>query len=162
MIIEKNVPQSWFAIVYSGALRSYLDHYRAMEDPKLEAMPSEGADRAKLSSSLFIGENHEDVIREALRLVQIISGAAKIKEGPGNLNLLSVVAVYADGTSKKFPAIKLHFSVSRHYSHFIVEGTVKETFEKSVVLFALRCGNTYPQCPSENKLSLLNRLAAAS
>ena len=78
-------------------------------------------------------------------LVQIISGAAKIKEGPGNLNLLSVVAVYADGTSKKFPAIKLHFSVSRHYSHFIVEGTVKETFEKSVVLFALRCGNTYPQ-----------------
>ena len=73
MIIEKNVPQSWFAIVYSGALRSYLDHYCAMEDPKLEAMPSEGADRAKLSSSLFIGENHEDVIREALRLGPVIN-----------------------------------------------------------------------------------------
>jgi len=145
MTDEKGIAQSWYAIVYAGALRSYLDHYSAMEDPKLEAMPSEGPDRAKLSSSLFVGENHEDIAQEALRLVQILSGAAKIKEGPGNLNLLSVVAIYADGTSEKFPAIRVHLSVSRHYTHFIEEGRVKETFEKSVVVFALRYGTKYPQ-----------------
>jgi hypothetical protein len=48
-----------------------------MEDPKLEAMPSEGAVYAKLSSSLFAGLDHTDVAREAKRLVEIITGAAK-------------------------------------------------------------------------------------
>lgn len=118
---EERVPQAWYAMVYASqaeALRSYLDHYRAMEDPKLEAMPSAGAVYAKLSSSLFAGVDHTDVAREAQRLVEIITGAAKIKQAPGNLTLRSVVAVYADGEIKMFSLLRTYFSAVRSMTRF--------------------------------------------
>jgi hypothetical protein len=116
-----------------------------MEDPKLEAMPSEGAVYAKLSSTLFAGVDHTDVAREAHRLVKIITGAAKIKQAPGNLTLHSVVAVYADGKIKKFPLLSIYLAVNRPMIRFIDETRITETFEKSLVLFALQYGETYPQ-----------------
>jgi hypothetical protein len=48
MATEERMPRAWYGIV-SGANRSYFDHYRAMEDPALEPMPSEGPEFAKLS-----------------------------------------------------------------------------------------------------------------
>jgi hypothetical protein len=144
---EERAPQAWYALVYASqaaSLQSYLDHYRAMEDPKLEAIPSEGAVYAKLSSSLFAGMDHTDVAREAKRLVEIITGVAKIRQAPGNLTLHSVVAVYADGESKKFPLLSIYLSVGRHMDRFKDETKVVETFEKSVVLFALKYGDAYP------------------
>ena len=146
MNAEERTPQSWYAIVeaYQASLRSYLDHYGGMEDPKLEAMPSEGENYAKLSSSLFTGQSVEDVKIEAHRLVQIITGAAKIKQAPGNLILRSVVAVYADGETKRFRHGRIHVS-SRGYYTFKDGTTIKDTFEKSVVLFSLRCRGTHPQ-----------------
>ena len=147
MSIEERAPQAWYALVYaSGAesLQSYLDHYRAMEDPKLEAMPSAGVAYAKLSSSLFAGLDYTDVAREAKRLVEIITGAAKIRQAPGNLTLHSVVALYPDGESKKFPLLSIYLDVDRHMVSFKDKTKVVETFEKSVVLFALKFGDAYP------------------
>jgi hypothetical protein len=80
-----------------------------------------------------------------IRLVEIITGAAKIRQDPGNLHLVSVVAVYADGETKRFPRTDLRITLGRAYTHFKDEGQVRETFEKSVVLFALKCDNLYPQ-----------------
>ena len=148
MTAESRMPQAWYAIVraHEASLRSYLDHFRAMKDPTLEAMPSEGPDFAKLSSTLFTGANYAEVQREALRLMEIITGAAKIKQDPGNLRLQSVVAVYADGETKKFrPVISGSWFSKRPVVFWQDEGKVHETFEKSVVLFALKCNNIYPQ-----------------
>jgi hypothetical protein len=143
------MPQTWYAIVRAdeASLRSYLDHFRAMKDPTLEAMPSEGPDFAKLSSTLFTGAaNDAEVQREALRLVEIITGAAKIKQDPGNLRLQFVVAVYADGETKEFRrATTGSFFSKRPMISWQKEGQVHETFEKSVVLFALKWNNIYPQ-----------------
>jgi hypothetical protein len=117
-----------------------------MKDPTLEAMPSEGPDFAKLSSTLFTGANSAEVHREALRLVEIITGVAKIKQDPGNLRLESVVALYADGETEKFrPATSGIWFSKRPLIYWQKEGQVKETFEKSVVLFALKCNNISPQ-----------------
>jgi hypothetical protein len=142
---EVRVPQAWYAGVraYRASLRSYLDHYRAMDDPKLEAMPLEGPEYAKLSSSLFTGCDHMHILKEARRLVEIITGAAKIKEAPGNLTIEYVVAIYADGETQKFTDLRL--GSGRPYSYAKEEGSIKETFEKSVVLFALRCADRYPR-----------------
>lgn len=142
------MPQAWYAIVraHQESLRSYLDHFRAMKDPTLEAMPSEGPHFAKLSSTLFTGANYAAVQREALRLVEIITGAAKIKQDPGNLRLHSVVAVYADGEIKTFrPVVTGSWLSTRPTVYWTDVGQVHETFEKSVVLFALKCNNIYPQ-----------------
>jgi len=141
------MPQAWYAIVRAdqASLRSYLDHFRAMKDPTLEAMPSEGPDLAKLSSTLFTGANYAEVQREALKLVEIITGAAKIKQDPGNLRLHAVVAVYADGETKKFRPVVTGSWFGKRPMILLDEGQVHETFEKAVALFALRCNNIYPQ-----------------
>src|SRR5438552_14051070 len=106
MMTEARVPQSWYAVVTSDerSMRSYLDHYRAMDDPSLQPMPSEGPDYAKLSSSTFSGRSdYEQVVAEARELTEIMTGAMKVRHGPANLVLSSIVGVHADGTSEKFP-----------------------------------------------------------
>jgi hypothetical protein len=144
---EARVPQAWYAIVTASqaSLRSYFDHYRAMKDPALEPMPSEGPEFAKLSSTLLAGADHTEVEREAIRLVEIITGVAKIKQDPGNLYLQSVVAIYAGGEIKRFPRTGLRITLSRPYIILKEEGKVKETFEKSVVLFALTSNTLHPE-----------------
>jgi hypothetical protein len=162
MTAEARMPQAWYAIVRAdqASLRSYLDHFRAMKDPTLEAMPSEGRNLAKLSSTLFTGANYAEVQREALKLVEIITGAAKIKQDPGNLRLHTVVAVYADGETKKFRPVVTGSWFGKRPMILLDEGQVHETFEKAVVLFALRCNNIYPQVPLRLPIFLVSRAHA--
>jgi hypothetical protein len=142
---EARVPEAWYAVVSNGWLISYLDHYRAMQDPSLEPMPSEGPDCAKLSSSTFGAfTDYEEVLGEARKLAEIMTGAMKVQQGPGNLVLKNIVGVHSDGSIERFPpygrAVSMRLS-RRHTQRFIQEGAVKETLEKSIVLFALRCKN---------------------
>jgi hypothetical protein len=143
-------PESWYAVVSNGWLISYLDHYRAMQDPSLEPMLSEGPDCAKLCSSTFAGfTDYEEVLEEARKLAEIMTGAMKVQHGPGNLVLKNIVGVYPDGSIEKFPpqgrVRSIRIVAGRPVTRFIEEGAVKETLEKSIVLFALRCENPYVQ-----------------
>jgi hypothetical protein len=143
---EARLPQNWYAIVSSDELsmKAYLDHYRAMDDPALQPMPSEGPNCAKLISTTFAGlVDYEQVLTEARELTEIMTGAMKVLQGPANLVLENVSGEYPDGKIEKFPPhgrpVGLYFG--RPIRTF--GGQVKETFEKSVTLFALRAKNPY-------------------
>src|SRR6266446_2572679 len=110
-------------------------------------MPSEGPDSAMLSSSTFSGLlDYKQVLTEARELTEIMTGAMKVQQGPANLVLRNIVGIHADGTCEKFPpygpAVSVRIS-ARHVFTWIEKGQVKDTFEKSVVLFALRSANPY-------------------
>jgi hypothetical protein len=143
---EKAV-QSWYAVVTSRSLRSYLDHYRAMQDPTLEPAPAEGNQScAKLSSSTFNKfTDHEEVFLEAQRIAEIMTGAMKVRQGPENLRARYVAAVYADGAIKEFRRPTRGRFGTRVTFSFTKEGQVEETLEKAITLFALRCDNPYVQ-----------------
>src|SRR6266566_1634 len=95
---DNTTPSAWYALVTSASMVSYLDHFRGMEDPCLEPMPSEGADCAKLSSSVFAGfTDYEDVLGEARKLAEIMTGAMKVRQGPANLTLKNVVRMHDGG-----------------------------------------------------------------
>ena len=144
--LPEKVVQSWYAVVTSRSLRSYLDHYRAMQDPALELMPAEGPECARLSSSTFTEfTDHEEVLREAQRIAEIMTGAMKVRQGPENLVARYVAAVYDDGAIEEFRRPTRGRFGTRVTFFFTEEGQVKETLEKAITLFALRCDNPYVQ-----------------
>jgi hypothetical protein len=144
--LPEKVAQSWYAVLTSRSLKSYLDHYRAMQDHTLEPMPAEGLECAKLSSSTFTEfTDYEEVLREAQKIAEIMTGAMKVRQGPENLVVRHVAAVYADGSIEKFGRpVRGRFG-TRVTLSFTEEGQVKETLEKAITLFALRCDNPYVQ-----------------
>jgi hypothetical protein len=142
--LPEKVAQRWYAVVTSRSLRSYLDHYRAMQDPALELMPAEGPECARLSSSTFTEfTDHEEVLREAQRIAEIMTGAMKVRQGPENLVARYVAAVYADGAIEEFRRPTRGRFGTR--VTIIEEGQVNETLGKAITLFALRCDNAYVQ-----------------
>ena len=144
--LPEKVAQSWYAVVTSRSLRSYLDHYRAMQDPTLEPMPAEGPECARLSSSTFTEfTDHEEVLREAQRIAEIMTGAMKVRQSPENLVARYVTAVYADGVIEEFRRPTRGRFGTRVTFSFTEEGQVQETLEKAITLFALRCDNPYVQ-----------------
>jgi hypothetical protein len=144
--LPEKVVQSWYAVVTSRSLRSYLDHYRAMQDPALELTPAEGPECARLSSSTFTEfTDHEEVLREAQRIAEIMTGAMKVRQGPENLVARYVAAVYADGAIEEFRRPTRGRFGTRVTFFFTEEGQVQETLEKAITLFALRCDNPYVQ-----------------
>jgi hypothetical protein len=78
------MPQTWYAVVRAdeASPRSYLDHFRVMKDPTLEAMPSEGPDFAKLSSTLFTGANDAEVQRVPLGWWRLSPVRQKLNKTP--------------------------------------------------------------------------------
>jgi hypothetical protein len=68
----------------------------------------------------------------------------KVRQGPENLVVRYIAAVYADGTIEKFGR-PVHGRFGRGTIYFTEEGQVNETFEKAITLFALRCDNPYVQ-----------------
>jgi hypothetical protein len=117
-----------------------------MQDPALELMPAEGPECARLSSSTFTEfTDYEEVLREAQKIAEIMTGAMKVRQGPENLMVRHVAAVYADGSIEKFGRpVTGRFGI-RVTFFFTEEGQVKETLEKALTLFALRCDNPYVQ-----------------
>ena len=116
---------------------------------RLRPMPLEGPwpDCAKLSSTTFADlSDYEEVLAEARELTEILTGAMKVRQGPASLVLQSIIGVYANGDIEKFPPYGRRVSgrfLERVVLSFTKEGQVKETVEKSVVLFALRSKNPY-------------------
>ena len=146
---EFGVPQNWHAIVSSDtdSMISYLDHYRAMNNPSLQPLPGEGPNCARLCSSTFSGlADYEDVLTEARELAEILTGVLRTRQNVAQLSLKHIVGVFADGSSKNFPpygrSVSFRIIAGRPMS-FIKRDEVIETFETSVVLFALRTTNPY-------------------
>jgi hypothetical protein len=142
---EARAPQSWYALVSSDprSLNSYLEHYRSMEDPSLEPMPSEDPDCAKLSSSTFAGfSDYEQVSSEARELAEIMTGAIKVRHGLAKLVLKNIVGVYADGDVEKFPpsgrAVSIQVILSRP---IFDDASLEASITQSIARFALQCDN---------------------
>jgi hypothetical protein len=145
---EARVPQSWYALVSSDprSLNSYLEHYRSMEDPSLEPMPSEGPDCAKLSSSTFAGfSDYEQVSSEARELAEIMTGAIKVRHGLlAHLDLKNIVGVHSNGDVEKFPTSGRAVSFRIEVGRPIFKDPGREIWiTQSITRFALQCNNPY-------------------
>ena len=68
-------------VIISGRLEPYLAVFATMRDPLLQSLPDEGPQFAKLTSSSFEGlTDYEEVLVEALELVQLMTGAMNINQ----------------------------------------------------------------------------------
>jgi hypothetical protein len=142
---EIRIPEHWY-VIFSGWLDPYLTNFAAMQDPSLERLEAEGPKLAKLVSSSFSNlTDYEEVLNNARDMVQLITGAMNINQDPGPLEIVNVVGVDRDGSTKKYPphgrSTRGDFGIGT-ITGWVEGATPRATFEQSVVLFARRSGNT--------------------
>jgi hypothetical protein len=156
---EEKTPQQWYVILRAESslleecrtadapwsIKAYVWAFAATPGPfSIAPLDDEGQEFAKLTSATFAGlTDYVSVLRDAQKWVQMITGAMKIKQNPSKLEIVNIVGVFEDGTTKKYPPWGPPTSVR----FGLVTGVGKEgakpriTFELSVVLFAHQSGN---------------------
>ena len=125
-------------------------------------MPEQNSDRFRLqqsssgagdtSTSSFSGlTDYEEVLSDARRWVHLIAGAMHIRQDPGPLEIVNVVEVLDDGTTKKHPPHVRPVGIMLGIPTFTRnpaaaawnEGVWRQSFEEIVVLFARQSNNPY-------------------
>ena len=100
---RNNNSKEWYVIV-SGWVDAYVTNFATMQEPSLERLEAEKGQLAKLTFSSFAGcQDYEEVLNEARKWVQWMTRALHIKQDPGPLQIVSVVEVFDDGTTKAYP-----------------------------------------------------------
>jgi hypothetical protein len=143
--------QHWYVIV-SGWIDPYLDNFSTLQDPSLERLAGENGRLAKLTSSSFSAlADYEEVLSEARRWVHLITGAVHIRQDPGPLEIVNVIEVFDDGTTKKHPPHVRDLRIMLGIPTFTRnpaaaawnQGVTRQSFEERVVLFARQSDNPY-------------------
>jgi len=121
-VADKDVAPTWFAILKAehNHIQPYLDEFELMKDPRLEPLEANGEKYTKLTYSVFDRYvDYERVLHEAVELIALLTGALRIRQGPGALAIVNVVKVFPDGREEKFPPYAQPLRISLDLVGFI-------------------------------------------
>jgi hypothetical protein len=103
-VADEMIPISWYAVLTSTSIQSYLDTFELMSDPQLQAFEQEGTKFGKLIYSGFAGySDYEGVLKETKELISVLTGTLRIRQEPKPISIVKIVGVFEGGREEKFP-----------------------------------------------------------